>query len=451
MQDLRHLFDSSATPAYAVGAGGVVAYANAALCEWVCLPEASVVGRRVAYHSEPGPVDGSGPLTGLCPPPAAFQQTASEGTLSVMGQHGRLRHRRARFFSLAGEATQRAVVGVLEEFDLTPQQLAASITNEPSEDELHRDIRRFRRGVAEADATAILLGDSPAARLMRTQFDLASRTPVGASVVSACGADAAAIARAIHHGAHDTQIRLLPIDCARLDSESAAAVLDQHREQLSSSTVVLLQADAADPPTQQLLATRLLAARPKRLLATLSARPAALEATLLPLVGAVVIECPPLADRISDLPMLAQFYVERANAASGARVGRVATETLDLLAMYDWPHGAGQLAEAVASAHAKCLSQDATAAEITADHLPTVVRHAALAAGLSGDPRVEIDLDEFLGRIERELVERALAKASGNRAEAARLLGLTRQRFYRRLESLGLHDPDKKQPGDSGD
>ena len=47
-------------------------------------------------------------------------------------------------------------------------------------------------------------------------------------------------------------------------------------------------------------------------------------------------------------------------------------------------------------------------------------------------------LDEFLGRIERELVRRALGRAKGNKAKAARLLGLTRPRLYRRMVQLGL-------------
>ncbi len=47
-------------------------------------------------------------------------------------------------------------------------------------------------------------------------------------------------------------------------------------------------------------------------------------------------------------------------------------------------------------------------------------------------------LDEFLARIEHELISRALSQAKGNKAKAARLLGMTRPRLYRRLLQLGL-------------
>ncbi len=47
-------------------------------------------------------------------------------------------------------------------------------------------------------------------------------------------------------------------------------------------------------------------------------------------------------------------------------------------------------------------------------------------------------LDEFLARVERELLRRAVAQAKGNKAKAARLLGMTRPRLYRRLVQLGM-------------
>jgi hypothetical protein len=67
--------------------------------------------------------------------------------------------------------------------------------------------------------------------------------------------------------------------------------------------------------------------------------------------------------------------------------------------------------------------------------------HAAEAA--RRPPRAEepIVLAEFLTKVERELIERALKQAKGNKARAARLLGLTRPRLYRRMVQLGLEDP----------
>jgi DNA-binding NtrC family response regulator len=61
---------------------------------------------------------------------------------------------------------------------------------------------------------------------------------------------------------------------------------------------------------------------------------------------------------------------------------------------------------------------------------------AAGAAALAVEPEETIQLDSFLSSIERELIDRALVKAKGNKARAARLLGLNRARLLRRLAAL---------------
>ena len=76
--------------------------------------------------------------------------------------------------------------------------------------------------------------------------------------------------------------------------------------------------------------------------------------------------------------------------------------------------------------------------EVQADDLPERLRWVAEAATRPRRKEEAIVLDEFLGRIERELIRRALARAKGNKARAARLLGLTRPRLYRRMVQLGL-------------
>ena len=153
------------------------------------------------------------------------------------------------------------------------------------------------------------------------------------------------------------------------------------------------------------------------------------------LLSTIAIELPPLAQRREDLPLLAQLFLEEANARGGKQLGGFSPEALDRLDGYSWPGNLDELAQTVAESHAR-----AEGPLVQAEDLPERLRWAAETILRPRRKDETIVLDEFLGRIERELIRRALARAKGNKAKAARLLGLTRPRLYRRMVLLGLEE-----------
>jgi transcriptional regulator with AAA-type ATPase domain len=161
--------------------------------------------------------------------------------------------------------------------------------------------------------------------------------------------------------------------------------------------------------------------------------PATLDPALLDAVSTITIRLPRLVDRLEDLPILAQYFVEASNQGRSKQVGSVRPEALELLALYCWPGELDELRDVIAAAH-----RTATTTEITPRDLPPIIHHAASAAGMIRRPTERIVLDDLLAKIERELIERALAQSNGNKTEAAALLGMTRPRLYRRLVQLGL-------------
>ena len=150
------------------------------------------------------------------------------------------------------------------------------------------------------------------------------------------------------------------------------------------------------------------------------------------------VELPSLADRLDDLPAMAHGVLEECNAELRSPRAGLARDALERLVHYRWP---GETEELDRVVRAAC--ETASGPLVEPDDLPLELRQhrdALLHPRPSADP---IQLEELLAAAEREYLERALTETRGNKTEAARLLGLTRPRLYRRMEALGLIDSDE--------
>jgi DNA-binding NtrC family response regulator len=151
------------------------------------------------------------------------------------------------------------------------------------------------------------------------------------------------------------------------------------------------------------------------------------------MLSTVEVELPPLAQRREDLPLLAQMFLEEINAKGARQLGGFTPACFDALDAYPWPGNLDELAEVIAEAH-----RQAAGLMMDVNDLPEKLHWVAQAAAHPRRVEETIVLDEYMARIERELIRRALARSKGNKARAARLLGMTRPRLYRRMVQLGL-------------
>jgi DNA-binding NtrC family response regulator len=140
------------------------------------------------------------------------------------------------------------------------------------------------------------------------------------------------------------------------------------------------------------------------------------------------IVLPPLRQRRTDIPLLAEHFLRR-HAESG-RPRAVGDAALKALMAYEWPGNVRELQSVIESA--LLMAETET---ISRDDLPAHVR--AGIAGPRGLLGIEIpDTGIDLESIERALILRALEKAAGSVPRAARLLGLSRVALQNRLEKI---------------
>jgi len=448
--ELARLLHDVPRPVYVLDAERTIVFSNEACLEWIGRPAEEVLGQRLAYYS-PTPGDAASACAGLCPPPSVEQGRPVTATVAVEYPAGRLRRRRARFVPLSDtDGRTIALVGLVDEEDLADDAPLVEVFDPaaapPAPDAMHDWIRRFRTAAALRCRIDRLVGESPAARRARAQAEVAAACRASVQIVGPPGSGRQSVARAIHYAADPRhEGSLVPLDCSTLGSaliRSTISALASRRwgEGAAQSTVVLNEADRLPRDVQRELAGVFSSSSfAPRLVATVRrplerlARRGRFDAALAAVLGTIVIHLPPLAERREDLPLLSQMLLEDVNARGAKQLGGFAPEALERLDGYPWPGNIDELALLIAEAHER-----AEGPEIQAADLPKRIHLAADAAAHPRSREEPIQLDAFLGQIERELIERALARAKGNKARAARLLGVTRPRLYRRMVQLGL-------------
>ena len=392
---------------------------------------------------------------GLCPPPEAVRGIERTGTVSCLANDV-LHRRRARFIPLVapGEELATGLLVLVEPQDLSADEPAVPPPEVPKEsEELHERIRQFRQQLAGRFREDWLLGTSTAIARAWAQASLAAASRVSVLLVGSPGCGKQHLASVIHYSRPpETTGTLIPLACDVLGEElilstlSALARRNVPSGAADRSTLLLADADQI-PPESQALAAKWLASKTfsARVIATAReplvplASQGKYDEELASLLSTLVIELPPLAQRREDLPLLAQEFVERLNARGGKQLAGFSSDAMDCLDAYGWPGNIDELFSVVEQSHER-----AEGPRITLRDLPAQLHLSTHAASHPRRQEETIVLDDFLGRVERELIGRALARSKGNKTKAARLLGMTRPRLYRRLVQLGLAAPEEE-------
>jgi PAS domain S-box-containing protein len=137
-------------------------------------------------------------------------------------------------------------------------------------------------------------------------------------------------------------------------------------------------------------------------------------------INVVPIHLPPLRERKSDISLLVKHFFDKA-MEEGQESPGFSKEALNLMAEYSWPGNVRELQSSIRFAFVKSRGQI-----IRPNHLPLELREWEVKKPPRGPAR----------KLDRESVRKALTQSGGNKAKAARLLGVGRATLYRFLADL---------------
>lgn len=313
-------------------------------------------------------------------------------------------------------------------------------------------LRNFRQQQAElykdgrCDA---LLGDSPAMFQLRSQVDAAAISGANVLVVGAQLDQLAHIAEAIHYRGHPAgEASLLRVDTAVALPSELSRTLNTLLSDKIPGTLFIESVEHLPAEQQSELLTALASSNWAGQVIASQLNPPATEAAgvsdeLLAALSTITICVPPLSVRPEDIPQLVAHYLDELGESDGEPARSITPDALDLLMIYSWPGEIRELRDVVTSAYGRSRGT-----HVAPGDLPKVVHHAMQSAELVEDQPQPIDLDAYLAEVETLLVSRALELAEGNKAEAARLLGVSRPRLYRKLDQMASGADAPSERGD---
>ena len=314
------------------------------------------------------------------------------------------------------------------------------------------EVHQLRRQLHNSESFDEIVGKSkPMQQVFRLIEELA---PVDATVLihGETGSGKELVARALHSRSSRVKAPFVPLNCAGLNESLIASQLFGHRrgsftgavqdqkgifEAADGGTVFLDEIGDVPPSVQNSLLrvlqekeiVRIGDTQPKKVDVRIVAathrnldeevQQGRFRSDLLYRLRVARISLPALRERLVDLPLLVDRFLSDIRARTGKPIGGISADAMRKLTDYHWPGNVRELQSAIEFAAIR--TRDAT---IDVRDLPAEL--------LTSHSKVEM-VDE------RERYTDAVKRARGNRSEAARLLGVSRATFYRRLAELDLN------------
>ena len=348
---------------------------------------------------------------------------------------------------------------------IEPGSLELAVRRAIQHTALRQEVARLRQVVAETSGFGELIGQSPEMNRLYSLLARVAAADANVLVTGETGTGKELVARTLHDRSPRAAGPFVAINCAALPASLLESELFGHEKgaftdakqrrqglflQAHGGTLFLDEVGSLPLDLQPKL-LRALEARTVRPVGTSTEIPfdariiTATNDNLDKLIEAqrfredlffrinvIHVVLPPLRARGNDTLLLAQHCVTRVAARTGKRVVGLTTQAAEKLLGYSWPGNIRELQNCMERAVALTQYE-----RITVEDLPEKVQSYKPA-------RLVLDVDDSgdllpMDEVERRYILRVLEAMNGNKAEAARVLGVDRKTLYRKLERYHQH------------
>jgi transcriptional regulator with GAF, ATPase, and Fis domain len=336
---------------------------------------------------------------------------------------------------------------------------------------LEKNVKELKESLTKEQSAHRILGESASIRKVRGDIALVAPSSANVLIIGETGTGKELTARALHNQSHRSLKPFVAVNCAAIPAELFESELFGHERGAftGANSTVRGKFELADGGTLFLdeISEMPLGLQPKllrvleekefsrvgsselihvnvRVLAASSrnlaeaAKTGEFREALFHRLNVVPIVLPPLRERKEDIPLLAQAMIHELSSG----VKSFSSEALELLKSRQWPGNVRELRNAVERISIFVQNKNVTADDIRSLGLHTeVVNSERLVSALRELILSDQSNPNVSEVIEQELLRIALAESGGNVSHAARMIGIDRMTFQRRLERFGIDKP----------
>jgi DNA-binding NtrC family response regulator len=358
------------------------------------------------------------------------------------------------------EAIKRGAFYYIEK-PFTPHQVTTLVERALQFEAIKRENRSLKSALIGDGNDFGLIGRDPKMQQIHAVIRTAAPSEASVLIEGESGTGKELIAAAFHFQSPRAEFPLIRINCAAIPQDLLESELfgyrkgaftgaDRDKRGLIEATAggTLLLDEIAEMPVH--LQTKLLRVLQERKLRRIGdedeisvdfrlvsstnrdtaqmIREGALRKDLYFRISTIKVKPPPLRERLDDVPLLANRFLEHYADKYKKRIREISTPTVALLMRYEWPGNVRELESVIE--HAVLF---ATEDKLTPECLPEELHNSR-----SGEFRCVIPPYFTMEEIEREAIAQTLERTGGNVKKTAEILNYHRPRLYRKMKTFGL-------------